>query len=89
MTKMGFGYKQWTLIKKWVVTISCFAFVDDTDLIHSVQDPTVPLHQVIAEAQQALATWEGLIRALGGEKLLVLCWCTTDGRQKAVHQKGR
>ena len=54
------------MIKQRAVTLSCFAFVDDTDLIHSVQDPTIPTQQLLAEAQQALATWEGLIRASGG-----------------------
>ena len=66
MAKKGFGYRQWTLIKQRAVTLSCFAFVDDTDLIHSVQDPSIPTQQVLAEAQQALTTWEGLIRASSG-----------------------
>ena len=36
MKKHGFGYRQWTVIKQHAVTLPCFAFVDDTDLIHSV-----------------------------------------------------
>ena len=50
-----------------------FAFVDDTDLIHSANYPdpiyhkrSTTINKVRAEAQQALDLWEGLIRATGG-----------------------
>ena len=66
MKKAGFGYKQWSVIRKRATTIVCFAFVDDTDLIHANDDPEVSTDELIDEAQVALATWEGLIRASGG-----------------------
>ncbi len=62
----GFGYSQWTIIKQRAITITCFAFVDDTDLIHSNNDPEVSTPQLIEEAQQALNMWEGLLIATGG-----------------------
>ena len=66
MKKHGIGYKEWTLIKQRAITITCFAFVDDTDLIHVNNDPDVTTDQLLVEAQEALTTWEGLLRATGG-----------------------
>ena len=51
MRKHGFGYKEWTLIKQWAITITCFTFVDDTDLIHVNDDPDVTTNQLLVEAQ--------------------------------------
>ena len=50
----GYGYKEWTLIRQRAVTITCFAFVDDTDLIHATTDPAKSTETLISEAQQAL-----------------------------------
>ena len=66
MRKAGFGFSDWTLIRDRAFTITCFAFVDDTDLIHANNDPTVSTAQLIQEAQEALNLWEGLLRASGG-----------------------
>jgi hypothetical protein len=43
-----------------------FAFVDDADLIHANDDPSVSNADLLVEAQAALATWEGLLLASGG-----------------------
>jgi len=67
MKKAGFGYTTWTAISQKALEILCFAFVDDTDLIHNNDDPNVTTEQLIQEAQQALTTWEGLIKASGGQ----------------------
>ena len=48
------------------MVISAFAFVDDTDVIHAAADPHTDPLQVLAEAQQAVNTWEGILRATGG-----------------------
>lgn len=66
MKRQGYGYKQWSLIKKRAITITCFAFVDDTDLIHANNNPDITTAQVIQEAQAALTLWEGLLHATGG-----------------------
>ena len=39
MKKEGFGFEAWSLIRQRALAITCFAFVDDTDLIHSNNDP--------------------------------------------------
>ena len=67
LKKAGYGYKQWTLIRRRALAITCFAFVDDTDIIHSNNDPSVSTAQLLSEAQDALNMWEGLIRATGGD----------------------
>jgi hypothetical protein len=67
MKKAGFGYKEWSLIRKRVIELTCFAFVDDTDIFHVSKDPNATTAELIAEAQEALTLWEGLIRATGGD----------------------
>lgn len=67
MKEANFGYKQWTIIKQKAVQLSCFAFVDDTDLIHSTNDTSVSSEALIQESQQALNTWAGLLTASGGD----------------------
>ena len=54
----------------------CFAFVDNTDIVHATTDPHKPAETLIAEAQGALDLWEGILRTTGGDlapekKLLV------------------
>lgn len=66
MKDAGFGYQAWSVISKCALTLVCFAFVDDTDLIHATRDPTQPIEALLQEAQQALWTWEGLIHTTGG-----------------------
>jgi hypothetical protein len=67
MKAAGFGYSTWSAISHRAIELVCFAFVDDTDLVHSVSDPTTPTSTLIHQAQEALRTWEGLIRASGGD----------------------
>ncbi len=66
MQRLGFGYKTWSLISNRAVELACYAFVDDTNLIHSNDDPNVSSADLIDEAQDALHSWEGLLKATGG-----------------------
>ncbi|MGL5936442.1 MAG: hypothetical protein ACRCZI_12575, partial [Cetobacterium sp.] len=66
MREEGYGYSTWSLIRKRAITVVCFAFVDDTDLIHATQDPTVSTNQMLQDAQEALTLWEGLLQGTGG-----------------------
>jgi exonuclease III len=66
MKKQGFGHSSWSLIRRRALTLVCFAFVDDTDIIHSHPDRSIPTSQVIEQAQKALTLWENLLRATGG-----------------------
>ena len=54
LRNQGYGYKEWTLIRQRAVAITCFAFVDNTDLIHATTNPAKSTETLIAEAQQAL-----------------------------------
>ena len=66
MKQEGCGYKEWTLIKRRAFSITCFAFVDNTDLIHTSSDPNTTTTQLTAEAQEALMLSERTLRVTGG-----------------------
>lgn len=66
MHQAGFGYHDWSLIRDRAISLCCFAFVDDTDIVHVNNDPLVSTEALIAEAQEALDLWAGLLRATGG-----------------------
>ena len=63
---MGFGYNAITPIFQRAFQITCFAFVDDTNIVHATTDPDKPSADLIQEAQTALTKWEDLLRATGG-----------------------
>ena len=67
MKAEGFGFESWSLIRQRALAITCFAFVDDTDLIHANNDPSVDTKALIQEAQTGLKLWEDLIRVTGGD----------------------
>jgi hypothetical protein len=66
MRDQGFGYAVWTLIQQRAIAIVGFAFMEDTDLIHTDHDRKKLTQQLLVEAQEALALWEGLLHATGG-----------------------
>ena len=51
---MGFGYNAITPIFQRAFQVTCFAFVDDTDIVHATTDPEKPSEDLIQEAQTAL-----------------------------------
>ena len=62
----GFGLSMLTALSWQALVIAGFAFVDDTDLIHTASHPDKDSKEVLQEAQQAMNTWEGTLRATGG-----------------------
>ena len=66
LQSLGFSYNAITPIFQRAFQITCFAFVDDTDIVHATTDPGKPLELLIQEAQTALTKWEDLLRATGG-----------------------
>jgi hypothetical protein len=62
----GFEYKEWTVIRNRAINIACLAFFDNTDIVHSNQDPFVTSEDLIDEAERALYLWNGLLGATGG-----------------------
>jgi hypothetical protein len=49
-----------------LVSFVCYAFVDDTDEIHSASTSDIPGEEVIVEMQEVLDRWGGTLRATGG-----------------------
>ena len=66
MKAEGYGYADVSAISQHAMNLVCFAFVDDTDLVHSTFDPSLTSAELFDEAQAALLTWESLLSATGG-----------------------
>jgi len=66
MKAEGYGYADVLSISQYAMNLVCFAFVDDTDLVHSTFDPSLTSAELFDEAQAALLTWESLLSATGG-----------------------
>jgi hypothetical protein len=66
----GFGFKVINVMSKESFSFVCFAFVDDTDLVHSSEyasnEYESEVEQLIEEMQSVVDTWEGGLRASGG-----------------------
>jgi hypothetical protein len=58
----GFGVTIQSGLTEKVIKIPAFAFVDDTDLVHTIKDGSTAM----VETQQALDTWEEGLRTTGG-----------------------
>ena len=61
----GFGFKIINAMSKETFAFVCYAFVDDTDLVHS-SPPDLEIREMMAEMQEVVDTWEGGLRASGG-----------------------
>jgi hypothetical protein len=62
----GFGLSINSTISGTLMAIACFAFVDDTDVIHSSDDVNTPGETIAAEMQDIVDLWEGGIQATSG-----------------------
>jgi hypothetical protein len=60
----GYGMTILSALSGTLVVVACFAFVDDTDVIHS--RPKTTGEQIGHDMQAVMDTWEGGIRATGG-----------------------
>ena len=49
MLRLGFGYKEWTIVKRGLIQIFCTGFIDDTDSVHNARGPHVSTQDMIAE----------------------------------------
>jgi hypothetical protein len=61
----GFGFKIINAMSKERFSFVCYAFVDDTDLVHS-STPDLEVCEMMDEMQDVVDTWEGGLRASGG-----------------------
>jgi len=62
----GFGFRSTTPLSGKYYRFACYTFVDDTDTIHSLTDPSAEYPEAVKGMQDALNTWEGGLRATGG-----------------------
>jgi len=66
MRQRGYGLSILSDLSFSALIMAGFAFVDDTDIIHSANDPHTCPFELLKQAQTALCTWEGILRATGG-----------------------
>jgi hypothetical protein len=66
MRSLGFGYSSWAAISRAAIDLVGIQFVDDCDLVHSGHSNNTPVATIAEEMQQALDSWDGLLRATGG-----------------------
>jgi hypothetical protein len=69
----GFGFKVTNVLSHEQFSFVCYAFVDDTDLVHSTSVPVsydtdvdAQVQALVQEMQEVVDTWEGGLRASGG-----------------------
>ena len=61
----GFGFTVKNVLSHENFCFVCYAFVDDTDLVHS-STSDLGYSQLVKEMQEVVDTWEGGLRASGG-----------------------
>ena len=55
-----------TAISVASISFVCYAFVDDTDVVHTAPDVNTPGLEVLSDMQHVVDHWEGGLRATGG-----------------------
>ena len=66
MRAAGFGATFLTAISVSLVAFVCYAFVDDTDIVHTAQDVYTTGEDIMRQMQTVIDHWEGGLRATGG-----------------------
>jgi hypothetical protein len=66
MSTAGHGFNLLSAMTKTLITMACYAFVDDTDVIQSACDVNQKGEAVVPLMQEAVDRWEGGLRATGG-----------------------
>ncbi len=66
MATQGHGFNLLSALTSTLISFVCYAFVDDTDLVHSARTTANSGEDVIAEMQEVLDRWGGVLRATGG-----------------------
>ena len=65
MRTSGFGIKLLSAISTSILSFVCYAFVDDTDVVHC-SSLTATAQEIITEMQEVVDHWEGGLRTTGG-----------------------
>jgi hypothetical protein len=66
MRSAGHGLHILSAISGLLISFVCYAFVDDTDVIHAAVSPLSTGEDVLEDMQPVVDRWEGGIRATGG-----------------------
>ena len=66
METKGFSFSILLALSLSDLAITAFAFVDDTDIVHSAPDPYCDSSDTLKETQEDLTTWEGIYMPLAG-----------------------
>jgi hypothetical protein len=64
--RAGYGLQLYTAISSTLIWFLCFSFVDDTDLVHTANDVSMPGKDLPPEMQDFVDHWEGGRKATGG-----------------------
>ena len=65
MRTSGFGIKLLSAISTSILSFVCYAFVDNTDVVHC-SSLTATAQEIITEMQEVVDHWEGGLRTTGG-----------------------
>ena len=63
MKDAGFGMEIIMCLSLILFSIVGFAWVNDTDLVHSAKNSITPAEDILEEAQDMLSMWEGVLLA--------------------------
>ena len=75
MKLKGHGAEFVTAISRKLLSIVCYAYVDDTDLPKSAATRTTTGEELQIPFQEMLNRWAGALRATGGELAPEKSWC--------------
>lgn len=65
MRTAGFGFQLLTCLSIQLISFLCYAFMDDTDLVHTGQSVDTPGSEILADMRKFITHWEGGLRATG------------------------
>ena len=66
MRTAGYGLEMLTCLSKKIISFVCYAFVDDTDIVHTGKSVDTPGEEILQDMQGFVEHWEGGLRATGG-----------------------
>jgi hypothetical protein len=66
MRTAGHGFHILSAISGSLISFVCYAFVDNTDVVHASPSPESSGEDVLADMQAVVDRWEGGLRATGG-----------------------
>jgi hypothetical protein len=65
MKAAGFGFSILTDLTLACVSFICYAFIDDTDVVHIGRDVNVSEEEILLQMQDVVDYWEGGLQAAG------------------------